>query len=40
MEPEERRARRTACEAVVRQNDIGKWIRAQLADLRQLRQNA
>jgi trehalose 6-phosphate synthase len=33
----ERRARREQCEAVVRENDLGKWLARQLADIAALR---
>jgi len=33
MDPEERRARREACAAVVRRNDLRRWLDAQLADV-------
>jgi trehalose 6-phosphate synthase len=33
MDPELRRARREAAAIVVRENDIAKWLAAQLADL-------
>jgi trehalose-6-phosphate synthase len=29
----ERRDRRNACERVVRQNDVAKWLQVQLADI-------
>ena len=37
MEPDERRERHDACAAIVRGNDIGKWLREQLTDVRRLR---
>ena len=37
MEPEERKARHEACVAIVRGNDIDKWLGEQLADVRELR---
>ena len=37
MEPEERRGRHEACAAIVRDNDIDKWLSEQLADVRKLR---
>ena len=40
MDPDERRDRRTACAAVVRENDVGKWLREQLADVARLRGGA
>jgi trehalose 6-phosphate synthase len=33
MDPEERRARHDACEAVVRRNDLRRWLDAQLGDV-------
>ena len=33
MAPDEKRARREHCVAVVRQNDLGKWLDRQLADI-------
>jgi trehalose 6-phosphate synthase len=37
MDPDERRERHDACAATVRGNDIGKWLREQLTDVRRLR---
>ncbi len=37
MEADERRERHEACVAIVRGNDIDKWLREQLADVRELR---
>jgi trehalose 6-phosphate synthase len=37
MDPDERRERHEACAAIVRGNDIDKWLAEQLADVRQLR---
>jgi trehalose 6-phosphate synthase len=34
MPADERRDRRAACVRVVKQNDVGKWLQAQLADVR------
>ena len=36
MEPGERRDRLAACATVIRNNDIGKWLREQLLDVRRL----
>ncbi|MDQ3979917.1 MAG: trehalose-6-phosphate synthase [Actinomycetota bacterium] len=36
MDREERRERLKACAAIVRENDIGKWLEEQLEDVRQL----
>jgi trehalose 6-phosphate synthase len=33
MAPSERRERREACAAVVRRNDVGRWLARQLRDL-------
>jgi trehalose 6-phosphate synthase len=33
MAPEEKRARRAHCVAVVRENDLSKWLERQLADI-------
>jgi trehalose 6-phosphate synthase len=33
MPPDERRARRDQCVAVVRENDLSKWLERQLADI-------
>jgi trehalose 6-phosphate synthase len=33
MAPEEKRARRDQCVAVVRENDLTKWLERQLADI-------
>jgi trehalose 6-phosphate synthase len=38
MDPEERRERHEACAAIVRGNDVDKWLEEQLADVRKLRQ--
>ena len=38
MPVEERRERRQACDAVIRANDIGKWLAEQLADVRRFRE--
>ena len=40
MEPGERRRRREALAARIRENDIGKWLHRQLADVRRLRSGA
>ena len=37
MDPEERHARRNACARVVRENDLGKWLRMQLEDIDRIR---
>ncbi|HUR17774.1 MAG TPA: trehalose-6-phosphate synthase [Acidimicrobiales bacterium] len=37
MEAEERRRCREACGAVIRENDIGKWLHQQLVDVRRMR---
>jgi trehalose 6-phosphate synthase len=37
MDPEERRERHSACAAIVRGNDIDKWLAEQLADVGELR---
>ena len=37
MDPEERHARRNACARVVRENDLGKWLRMQLEDIERIR---
>jgi trehalose 6-phosphate synthase len=36
MDRGERRDRRRACEAIVRENDVAKWLREQLVDARRL----
>ncbi|MDP9441045.1 MAG: trehalose-6-phosphate synthase, partial [Actinomycetota bacterium] len=36
MDPDERRARREACDEIIRNNDIGKWLAEQLGDVRRL----
>jgi trehalose 6-phosphate synthase len=38
MAPEERRDRREACDHVVRQNDVTKWLNRQLRDVRRIRE--
>jgi trehalose 6-phosphate synthase len=38
MDADERRARLAAAAATVRQNDVAKWLRDQLSDIRELRQ--
>jgi len=40
MDPEERRERLASCAAVIRKNDIGKWLREQLSDVRLIREQA
>ena len=40
MEAEERRERHEACVAIVRGNDIDKWLHEQLVDVRELRDQA
>ena len=37
MDPEERHARRNACARVVRESDLGKWLRMQLEDIERIR---
>lgn len=39
MERAERRERLAACAAVIRENDIGKWLRVQLRDVKELREH-
>ena len=39
MDADERRDRLAACANVIRKNDIGKWLREQLSDVRDLRQS-
>ncbi|HUP70105.1 MAG TPA: trehalose-6-phosphate synthase [Acidimicrobiales bacterium] len=39
MEAGERKERKDACGAVIRENDIGKWLRQQLVDVRRMREN-
>ena len=39
MEPEERRQRHEACAAIVRGNDIDKWLSEQLTDVRKVRRD-
>ncbi|MDP9403291.1 MAG: trehalose-6-phosphate synthase [Actinomycetota bacterium] len=38
MEAGERKGRREACTTVIRENDIGKWLRHQLLDVRRMRE--
>jgi trehalose 6-phosphate synthase len=38
MDADERRQRRDACAAVVRDNDVAKWLRQQLLDVRRIRE--
>jgi trehalose-6-phosphate synthase len=33
MAPDEKKARRAQCVAVVRENDLSKWLERQLADI-------
>jgi trehalose-6-phosphate synthase len=40
MDPDERREKREACAAVVRENDIAKWFREQLRDVRRFSADA
>ena len=40
MDRDERRDRLAACAAIIRANDIGKWLREQLRDVRHLRRAA
>ncbi|MFP5317698.1 MAG: trehalose-6-phosphate synthase [Acidimicrobiia bacterium] len=40
MDPGERKQRHDACADIVRGNDIGKWLREQLTDVRNLRDRA
>jgi trehalose 6-phosphate synthase len=40
MDAEERKDRHAACEATVRGNDIDRWLKEQLADVRKLRREA
>ena len=40
MDRGERRRRLSACASVIRENDIGKWLKEQLGDVRRLRRQA
>ncbi len=39
MDAGQRAERRKACGEIIRENDIGKWLRQQLVDVRRMREN-